>query len=75
MSQESIDFIKKLLTIDAKKRLGAQGAEEVKAHPWFAGIDWESFRNQPAFFVPNTEGMDDTSYFDGILILPYFWFD
>jgi len=27
--------------VDEKARLGTSGAEAVKKHPWFDGIDWE----------------------------------
>lgn len=38
--QEMYDFINKLIEIDHTKRLGANGAYEVKAHPWFEGFNW-----------------------------------
>jgi hypothetical protein len=36
------DLIKQLLTADLSKRIGARksGVEEIKRHPWFAGVDW-----------------------------------
>jgi serine/threonine-protein kinase RIM15 len=40
-SKETRDFIKSLLTLDPNERLGSGGAEEVKAHIFFAGIDWD----------------------------------
>jgi serine/threonine protein kinase len=42
MSPEAYDFINKLLTIDPKKRLGYSGIEEIKNHPFFADINWET---------------------------------
>ena len=36
------DLVERLLTIDPAKRLGANGIEEVKAHPYFKDIDWSS---------------------------------
>lgn len=33
-------IISQLLHKDPTKRLGANGADEVKAHPWFAGVNW-----------------------------------
>jgi len=36
------DFIRRLLEKDPKKRLGAGGnINQIKAHPWFAKLDWE----------------------------------
>lgn len=37
-----VDILKKLLERDPEKRLGFEyGADEVKAHPYFEGIDWD----------------------------------
>eukprot|EP01071_Lankesteria_metandrocarpae_P001961 Lankesteria_metandrocarpae@DN1991_c0_g1_i1.p2 len=41
---ETQDFISLLLTSDKNARLGAQGAVEVKAHPFFASVDWEAVK-------------------------------
>jgi len=40
MSEEMKDFISRLLQRDQSKRLGANGVEEIKSHPWFEGIDF-----------------------------------
>ncbi|XP_062218850.1 protein phosphatase 2C and cyclic nucleotide-binding/kinase domain-containing protein isoform X2 [Phragmites australis] len=40
-SVEVVDLITKLLVVDENARLGTRGAEAVKKHPWFDGIDWE----------------------------------
>jgi len=45
-------LINKLLTIDEKQRLGANGAAEIKKHPWFKGIDWNNIRKSRAPIVP-----------------------
>jgi len=34
------DLLQKLFTVDPSKRLGTNGAFEIKAHPYFANIDW-----------------------------------
>jgi hypothetical protein len=34
-----------LFVVDPFKRLGANGADEIKAHPFFAGIDWPKLAN------------------------------
>ena len=50
------DIIAKLLTRDPAKRLGARaGAEEVKAHPFFCGINWALLRNTQPPFVPRAD--------------------
>ncbi|KAK3152746.1 hypothetical protein QOZ80_2BG0163000 [Eleusine coracana subsp. coracana] len=40
-SKEAVDLITKLLVVDENERLGTMGAEAVKNHSWFDGIDWE----------------------------------
>jgi hypothetical protein len=43
MPADALDLIVKLLNRDPRARLGAGpgDAEEIKAHPFFAGIDWD----------------------------------
>jgi len=62
------DLIKRLLTHDRAKRFGClkNGAEDIKKHKWYKGIDWEDLINrkiQPPF-VPDVKAADDTSMFD-----------
>lgn len=40
-SPEALDFMKDLLTLAPKERLGSGGVEEVKNHSFFIGIDWD----------------------------------
>ena len=46
LSPEWIDFISKLLTKSADKRLGRDGISELKSHPWTSDIDWDSLVNR-----------------------------
>nr|AHZ63924.1 phototropin [Nephroselmis olivacea] len=47
VSTECKELITSLLVKDPKQRLGsARGAEEIKAHPFFAGMNWALLRNQ-----------------------------
>ncbi|EGG22420.1 protein serine/threonine kinase [Cavenderia fasciculata] len=64
MSDEARDFIDKLLALNPQSRLGYNGAEDVKAHPFFKDINWSTIRTQKPFFVPVLEDLQDTSYFD-----------
>lgn len=48
---------------DAEQRLGRYGANEIKAHPFFAGVDWEGLRKQRAPFVPELQNATDVRYF------------
>ena len=63
MSPEAADLIKKLLVLDHTKRLGANGAEEIKCHPFFNGVDWDRLRTQQAPIVPERKSEIDTSNF------------
>ncbi|RKP04689.1 kinase-like domain-containing protein, partial [Thamnocephalis sphaerospora] len=65
VSPEARDFMERLLCSDPARRLGAQGAAEVKAHPFFKEINWETVRTETPSFVPQTDSMEDTDYFDG----------
>ena len=37
--------------------------EQIKAHPFFYGVDWASIRHIDAPFVPRLRSITDTSYF------------
>lgn len=63
ISNESIDLIKRLIT-DVDKRLGYNGAEEIKAHPFFKGIDWKNIRKVRPPFIPKLSSQYDNQYFD-----------
>jgi protein-serine/threonine kinase len=55
-----MDLIRHLIT-SADKRLGRHGADEIKAHPFFAGVNWDSLRAIDAPFKPNLTSITDTS--------------
>lgn len=55
-------LIKRLLC-DSDQRLGLYGADEIKAHPFFRGVDWENIRNEEAPFQPELKSITDTKYF------------
>ncbi|KAM4026697.1 serine/threonine-protein kinase greatwall isoform 2-T2 [Anomaloglossus baeobatrachus] len=50
-----------LLTLDNTKRAGLK---ELKAHPFFHGIDWENLPNQSMPFIPQPDDETDTTYFE-----------
>ena len=51
LSQNSTDLLVKMIT-DAEVRLGRNGADEVKAHPFFHGFDWNNLRQRKAPYQP-----------------------
>ncbi|XP_047339412.1 probable serine/threonine protein kinase IREH1 isoform X2 [Impatiens glandulifera] len=63
MSQEAFDLIDRLLIEDPHQRLGDRGASEVKQHPFFRDINWDTLARQKAAFIPDSGNDLDTSYF------------
>jgi serum/glucocorticoid-regulated kinase 2 len=55
MSSEVVDLLKKLLNRDGNVRLGVNGPQEIKAHPFFATVDWRKLmaRQYAPLFRPN----------------------
>lgn len=49
---------------DVNDRLGINGVDEIKAHPFFKGIDWKNLRNCDAPFKPKIKDEEDVSRFD-----------
>jgi len=62
------DLIKKLLTADRTKRIGnlKNGAEDIKKHKWFRGLNWAALYNKQLepYMVPECEGPADTRQYD-----------
>ncbi|TFY83938.1 hypothetical protein EWM64_g55 [Hericium alpestre] len=63
-SPEARDFMERLMTLDPSRRLGANGAGEVKSHPFFAGIEWDKVTSTEAAFIPQVTDPESTDYFD-----------
>ncbi|XP_056375350.1 serine/threonine-protein kinase greatwall [Hyla sarda] len=61
LSVNAQDAINILLTLDNTKRAGLK---ELKAHPFFHGIEWEILQNQPMPFIPQPDDETDTTYFE-----------
>lgn len=66
MDREAKSLISGLLERDPLRRLGANGAAEIKAHPFFNQIDWKFLLNKKyaAPFLPLVASAVDTSNFD-----------
>ncbi|CAH9073760.1 unnamed protein product [Cuscuta europaea] len=63
LSPEAKDFISKLLC-NVNHRLGSKGTNEIKAHPWFKGIDWDRIYQMEAAFIPEVNDELDTQNFE-----------
>jgi microtubule-associated serine/threonine kinase len=58
------DLILLLLVLNPDERLGFNGPQEVKQHPYLADMDWDSLLRYKAEFIPQLDNDEDTSYFD-----------
>ncbi|XP_059432664.1 uncharacterized protein LOC132165963 [Corylus avellana] len=63
LSPEAKDLISKLLC-NVNQRLGSKGANEIKAHLWFNGIDWDKIYQIEAAFLPEVNDELDTQNFE-----------
>lgn len=71
VSPEAKDLINKLLCSDPQQRLGSNreekyrsGGEEIRNHPWFKDVNWDTLLQDEPQFVPQPENPEDTEYFD-----------
>ncbi|XP_078097879.1 serine/threonine-protein kinase MRCK alpha [Mustelus asterias] len=60
---EARSFIRSLLC-GREERLGRNGVEDFKTHPFFTGIEWDSIDGCEAPFLPVVTSQADTSNFD-----------
>jgi len=68
LSEDCKDLISRLLTINASERLGSNGVSEIKSHPFFANVNWDTILEQDGPWVPkldnSAENAPSTEYFD-----------
>jgi serine/threonine-protein kinase RIM15 len=71
ISDEAKDLMNRLMCSDPAERLGANrddkfasGGEEIRSHPWFDDLNWDTLRDDEASFIPAPENPEDTEYFD-----------
>ncbi|KAJ6539501.1 hypothetical protein B0H19DRAFT_1037582 [Mycena capillaripes] len=74
-SPEARDFMRSLMTLDPAARLGSNGADEVKAHPFFDGIEWDKVTTTEAAFIPQVTDPESTDYFDPRGAIPQLFHD
>ena len=63
VSPDAQDLIRKLIN-NSNERLGKRGAGEIKAHPFFKDLNWETIRETTAPFIPDLKSDVDTKYFE-----------
>lgn len=66
LSKDSIAILNALFTHDPDKRLGSDGVDKIKKHPFFKNIDWDAIyakKIKPPF-IPRISSDSDTKYID-----------
>lgn len=65
LSADAKDVIRSLLCA-ASGRLGRNGVDDFKAHPFFAAVDWDTIADAKAPYTPEIHSETDTSNFEEV---------
>ncbi|KAF0930341.1 hypothetical protein E2562_032185 [Oryza meyeriana var. granulata] len=63
LTTDAKDLISKLLC-NVDQRLGTKGAEEIKEHSWFSGVEWDKLYEIEAAYTPQVTDELDTQNFE-----------
>lgn len=63
LSPAATDILKKLIN-DSDKRLGRNGVDEIKRHPFFDGLDWTKLKEVKAPYQPVVSSEISNENFD-----------
>ena len=72
VSIEAEDLIKKLINYN-NVRLGKNGAQEIKKHPFFNNFDWDNILKLTPPFIPDLKSDFDVKYFEVYPIIEPFY--
>ncbi len=64
ISEDIVDFLNKIFIANPLLRLGHNGAEEIKNHPFFKPVNWDVIidKKQRPPFMPRIQNLFDTKY-------------
>lgn len=63
LSKEATDLLKRMIS-EPENRLGRNGVDEIKQHPFFRGFDWNGVRKMQAPYLPNVSSEISNENFD-----------
>ena len=63
LSAEAVDLMRRFMC-NVDDRIGSNGTSEIKAHPFFNGVDWDHIYDGEAAYKPEVKGELDTSNFE-----------
>jgi serine/threonine kinase 38 len=63
LSPAATDIIKRMIN-DPEVRLGRNGVDEIKNHPFFEDFDWEAVRSFKSPYIPEVQNETSTENFD-----------